>query len=200
MLTSRRMPNHAENFWKPDRMARIFLMLIGLVVMTGCNRYDVIPDQLEKQVRQNIAFSDIEQSPSSYKGQLVVLGGEILSTKRLADKTQIEVLQLPLTEEYIPITEGRARSQGRFYAYDGGKEILDPAVLPEGTPVTLVGQLTGSTMAKIGEAEQQYPTLLIKDLTKWDKSEVRRLGYPYLYPYNGGYYWHGARPFRFYYW
>jgi outer membrane lipoprotein len=183
------------------RHVNMLLILAGLMAnLAGCSGYDVIPDQLEPQIRKNVAFGDIEQSPSAYKGQLVILGGEVLSTRRLADKTQIEVLQLPLTEEYIPITEHRARSQGRFYAYDGGKEILDPAILPEGTPITLVGQLTGSTMGKIGEGEQRYPTLLIQDLTKWDKSEVRRWGSPYVYPYYGGYYWHGARPFRFYYW
>lgn len=177
------------------------LILIGLmVVATGCNRYDVIPDQLEKQVRKNVAFNEIETSPSSYKGQLVVLGGEILSTTRLADKTQIEVLQLPLTDEYIPITDDRSRSEGRFYAYDGGKDILDPAVLPKGTPITLIGEVTGSAMGKIDEAEHQYPTVRIKDLTKWDKTEARPWGYPYPYPYYGGHYWYGARPFRFYYW
>jgi outer membrane lipoprotein len=131
---------------------------------------------------------------------LVVLGGEILSTKRLADKTQIEVLQLPMNEDYIPITDDELRSKGRFYAYDGGQEIVDPAILPEGTLVTVVGEVTGSTMGTIDEAEHRYPTVRIKDLTKWEKSEVRRWGYPYPYPYYGGYYWHGARPYGFYYW
>ncbi|HEX2056455.1 MAG TPA: Slp family lipoprotein [Nitrospiraceae bacterium] len=175
------------------------LLLIGLIGTTGCSRYDVIPDQLEGRVKKDVSFSQIEQSPSSYKGQLVVVGGEVLSTKRLEDGTQIEVLQLPLTEDYIPITEDRTKSEGRFYAYDGGKEILDPAVLPKGTPVTLVGEVTGVTMGKIDEGEQPYPTLLIKDLTKWDKSDVRRWAYTPPYPYYG-HYWYGARPFRFYYW
>ena len=71
-----------------------------------------------------------------------------------------------------------------------------------GTPVTVVGEITGTAKGMIGESEQEYPTLRIKDLTKWDKSEVRRwaYGYPYPYPYYGGYYWHGARPFGFRYW
>jgi outer membrane lipoprotein len=184
------------------RPANTLLILIALLGISGCSRYDVIPDQLENQVKKNISFNEIEHSPSSYKGQVVILGGEILSAKRLADKTQLEVLQLPLTEEYIPITEERSSSKGRFYAYDGGNEILDPAILPEGTPVTVVGEVTGAAKGMVGESEQEYPTLRIKDLTKWDKSEVRRwaYGYPYPYPYYGGYYWYGARPFGFRYW
>jgi outer membrane lipoprotein len=182
--------------------ANTFLVFIVLVGVTACSRYDVIPDQLDKQVNKNVSFKQIEHSPSSYKGQVVVLGGEILSAKRLTDKTQLEVLQLPLTEWYIPITDERSRSRGRFYAYDGGNEILDPAVLSEGTPVTLIGEITGTAKGMIGETEQEYPTLRIKDLTKWDKSEVRRWAYGYPYPYYpyGGYYWYGARPFGFRYW
>ena len=178
---------------------KVVVILITMIAMAaGCSRYDVIPNQLEKQVSKDATFNEIERSPSSYQGQLVVLGGEVLSTKRLADKTQIEVLQLPLTDEYIPITDDRSQSQGRFYAYDGGKEILDPATLPEGTPITLIGEVTGATTDKLGEADHRYPTVRIKDLTKWEKTEVRRWGYPY--PYYGGYYWYGARPFGFYYW
>jgi starvation-inducible outer membrane lipoprotein len=63
-----------------------------------------------------VSFNQIERSPSTHQGELIVLGGEILSTKRLADKTQIEVLQLPLNDEYIPVTDDRSQSQGRFYA------------------------------------------------------------------------------------
>jgi outer membrane lipoprotein len=135
--------------------ANTLLVLVALISITGCNRYDVIPDQLENQVKKSVSFNEIEHSPSSYKGQMVVLGGEILATKRLANKTQLEVLQLPMTDEYIPITDERSRSKGRFYAYDGGNEILDPAVLSEGTPVTVVGEVTGAAKGTIGEAEHE---------------------------------------------
>jgi outer membrane lipoprotein len=189
-----------------NKTLSIWTVVIGVaaqvIATVGCSRYEVVPRDLREQVNKNIAFDEIEQSPSSYRGELIVLGGEILSATRLANKTRLEVLQLPLTDEYIPITEDRGRSKGRFYADDGGNEILDPAVLPKGTPVTVIGQITGKAKGTIGETEQDYPTLRIKDLTKWDKSEVRRWAYPYPYPYPyyGGYYWYGARPFGFRYW
>lgn len=182
--------------------ANILLYFMALISITGCSAYQVIPEQLEKQVKKNVSFNEIEHSPSSYKGQIVVLGGEILSAKRLANRTQLEILQLPMTDEYIPITEMRERSKGRFYAYDGGNEILDPTILPEGTPVTIVGEITGTAKGMIGEAEQDYPTLRIKDLTKWDKRKDRRWArYPYYGGhYYGGHYWRGMRPFGFMYW
>ena len=169
--------------------------LMNIVAIVGCSSYQVIPKRFEKQVNKNVDFNTIKDAPSNYRGELVVLGGEVLNAKRLADKTRIEVLRLPLTEELIPITD-RSQSQGRFYAFDAGSEILDPSVLQEGTPVTLVGEVTGMMQGTIGESQYQYPTVRIKDLTKWDKREVRY--WPRYYPYYGGYYWHGFRPFGFY--
>lgn len=57
----------------------------------------------------------------------------------------------------------RTQSKGRLYAFDSGRDILDPAMLPEGTPITLVGEVTGSATGSIGEgAKYQYPTVNIK--------------------------------------
>ena len=176
------------------RHARLALA-IGVMILSACSRYDVIPDQLEKQVDKNVTFEQIKAAPASQKGTLVVLGGEVLTAKRLDANTRIELLQLPLSDDNIPITD-RSQSKGRFYAFDAGKEILDPATLTPGTPVTIVGEVTGAMTGKIGESDYQYPTLLIKDLTKWNKRDVR-YRYPYYgYPY-GGAYWYGARPFFF---
>ena len=78
--------------------------IINIVAIVGCSSYQVIPKRFEKQVNKNVDFNTIKDAPSNYRGELVVLGGEVLNAKRLADKTRIEVLQLPLTEELIPIT------------------------------------------------------------------------------------------------
>jgi outer membrane lipoprotein len=168
---------------------------IGMLMMSGCSRYDVIPANLEKQVSKHVTFEQIQAAPAAHRGELVVLGGEVLSATRLAEKTRVELLQLPLSDEMIPITD-RSRSRGRFYAFDAGKEILDPATLQAGTPVTIVAEVTGAMNGKVDESEYRYPTMQIKDLTKWDKREAR-YRYPYYgYPY-GGAYWYGARPFYF---
>jgi outer membrane lipoprotein len=76
---------------------------------------------------------------------------------------------------------------------DSGKEILDPAILKEGTPITIVGEVTGSSPGSIGETPYEYPTLSIKDLTVWDKENFRGRPYPYYY----GSYWYGYRPYYF---
>jgi outer membrane lipoprotein len=76
---------------------------VALMLLSSCDRYNVIPNHLEKQVNRDVTFEQVKASPSSYNGTLVVMGGEVISAKRLEDRTRIEVLQLPLNNDYIPI-------------------------------------------------------------------------------------------------
>lgn len=43
-----------------------------------------------------------------------------------------------------------------------GKEILNPATLTAGTPVTIVGEVAGAMAGKTGDSEYRYPTVLIR--------------------------------------
>ena len=45
-----------------------------------------------------LRYSRPASSPESYRGRLLVLGGEILNANRHKKSTQIELLQLPLTQ------------------------------------------------------------------------------------------------------
>lgn len=173
-----------------------FMLLFCL--MAACQRYDVIPEKLEKQVARDVTYEQIKDAPSRYSGQLVVVGGQVLSAKRLDERTRIEVLQLPLNDALIPLNE-RTRSNGRFIADDRGQEAgkagLDPAIVKEGTPVTIVGEVVGQATIKIDESEQQVPQLRIADITVWDQQRWER-DYAHYRPYGGYPYW-GAYPYRY---
>ena len=161
------------------------LASICLLTICGCSTYKVIPEHLKGQVNKDVSLTSIQQSPSQYRGQLVVLGGEVLDVKRSEDRTRIEVLAHPLSDELVPMPD-KSTSSGRFYAFDTGKELIDPAVLDKGTLITVVGEVTGSTEGKLDESTYTYPTLLIRDLTKWEKMDAPR--FP-RYPYYGGHYY-----------
>ena len=94
---------------------------------------------MESLVDRTVSFQDVLVSPESYKGRVLVLGGEVLNAKRLHNSTQIELLQLPLEEGEEPSLD-RQRSQGRFLALQ--QEFLDPATMAEGTRVTIVGEVS----------------------------------------------------------
>ncbi|MGH7233550.1 MAG: Slp family lipoprotein [Nitrospiraceae bacterium] len=175
---------------------RVFIIgaMMPLIFAAACNRYQVIPDNLRGQVNRNVTFDELQTSAAKHRGELVVLGGEVLSATRLEDKTRIEVLQLPLNDDLMPTSE-RPQSKGRFIAFDGGKDIVDPAVLREGTPVTIIGEVQPSARGALGESEYKYPVLAIRDMTVWDATSMRVRPYPSggSYPYYGA----GYRPYHF---
>lgn len=165
--------------------------IVGL--LPACAPSSFIPDSIQAQVDRSLTFSQLKDSPDSYRGRLIVLGGEVLTARRLKEGTRIEILQLPLDGSQRPESD-RTASQGRFVALQRG--FLDPATLPKGTHVTLVGEVTGVTTLPLDETDYAYPTLEIKTLKVWpdwiagqDGSPAYRT--PLWGPYWGGGYWRG---------
>jgi len=133
----------------------------------------VIPETLKNQIDPGITFSQILQHPESYQGKLIVLGGEVLSARRLAEGTRLEVLQLPLEDSHRPVVT-RTDSQGRFIALE--KAFLDPAMFPPGTRVTIVGEVKGGIAAKLDEMDYRYPMVEIKSLHVWAEPALAQKG------------------------
>src|SRR2546427_127279 len=67
-----------------------------LFLASGCVSSELVPTNMEAQIARDLPFESIKAEPEKYKGRVVVLGGKVLSAKRLKEGTQIEVLQLPL--------------------------------------------------------------------------------------------------------
>jgi outer membrane lipoprotein len=134
------------------------------LVATGCSSSPAgIPKDLDPQIDKDLTFKELIVSPDSYQGHLILLGGEILKATRLKKGTQIELLQLPLTTDQTP-TLDRTRSQGRLLVLH---QEVDPATLTPGTRVTLVGEVSGSVLEKMDEADYRYPTLTVKHWHVW---------------------------------
>ena len=168
----------------------VLLFCLG-VFCAGCSTpyKNTLPPALAEHIELSLTFPQIIESPESFKGKLVILGGQVLMAKRLKDSTQLTILQLPLINEQEPSRE-LTQSQGRFIAER--KEFLDPATVPQGTRITLVGELSGSVTQSLDETVYTYPTLIIKQFKVWPgyHSDYERYGpyypypyYPYAYPY-----------------
>ena len=146
------------------RVAFLSSLCMYILLWFGCASSDVVPDSLEPQIDKSLTFDQIIASPDSYRGSTFVVGGEVLKARRLKEGTQIEVLQLPLDGDQRPVSQ-RAESQGRLLAID--PQSIDPATLSDGTPVTMVAEVTGATTDRVDEAEYRYPTMAIKHLYVW---------------------------------
>lgn len=161
-------------------------LLVATVWLASCSSYNVVPKDMQSQVDYTVSFTELHNAPDQYRGRMIVFGGEVLSAKRLKDVTRIEVLQLPLDRYQAP-TYDRTASEGRFLAFE--KDFLDPAKLPPGTRVTIVGDITGALTQPLDEAEYTFPTVEVKKLTVWPKidSSYSRPYSPYRGPYGYGY-------------
>ncbi|WP_447979483.1 Slp family lipoprotein [Candidatus Nitrospira bockiana] len=158
---------------------------------------DLLPADLRREIDSSVVFSDLLQSPDSYTGRTVMFSGIALKAKRVKDRTEIEVLQLPTGSGVVPSGD-RTRSEGRFLAVQEG--FLDPATVEAGTPVTVVGEVQGATTRALDESQYTYPVLEIKRLIDWKKTlppDYSGLG---PYPYYSGYpYYYGYRPYPYWY-
>lgn len=160
------------------------LILMLVTVTAGCTSTSVIPESLEPQVDKALTFSQVVESPDSYRGKVVVWGGAVLKAKAMKGGTQLELLQLPLDDDQEPVTE-RRESKGRFLALQ--KEFLDPATIAEGTRVTIVGEITGASVEKMDEADYRFPTLDVKHVHRWDprRMDDRRASGPWWNVFGG---------------
>jgi outer membrane lipoprotein len=172
---------------------------------------------LEQEIDTTVSFADLKRAPSEYVGRTVMIGGNVIKAKRTEAGTELEVLQLP-TEKEGTLTEERLRSEGRFLAVR--EQFLDPASLPQGTPITIIGTVKGETTRQLDESDYTYPILEVKHIIDWNSIAAQRrrdrspyygayyppYGYSGFYPYGGfwgpyGGYW-GGRGFyggsRFY--
>ncbi len=169
-----------------------------------------VPLGLEQEIDTSVSFADLKRAPSEYVGRTVMVGGNVIKAKRTEAGTELEILQLPTEREGL-LTEERLRSEGRFLAVR--EAFLDPASLPQGTPITVIGTVKGETTRPLDESDYTYPILEVKHIIDWNSiaSQRRRDRSPYygayyppygpsgLYPYGGAYggYWGG--PFGGYY-
>jgi outer membrane lipoprotein len=154
-----------------DSVLNLSLSLFLLFSSACSSGPEVIPRELESQIDSSVSFPQLLASPAAYSGKTVVLGGEVLSAKRLQDGTQLEILQLPVQGDDPPAWR-RSESQGRFLAFDRGG--LDPASYPPGTRVTVVGEVTGERVQPLDDSDYRYPTVAVKHVHVWDAGEYQR--------------------------
>ena len=153
--------------YSPNMWPRFLILLVAILFLEvlGCTSSPVrIPEALQTQIDQNLTFSEVLTSPESYRGHLLLLGGQVLKAKRLKGGTQVELLQLPLDKDQEPTTD-LTRSQGRVLVLHQAP--LDPATLTPGMFVTFVGEVSGAIIEKIDEADYRYPTLTVKHWYVW---------------------------------
>ena len=152
----------------------------------------VISPQLRNESIGPVPFKTLVHEADKYKGDTVILGGYILETQNLADKSIIKVLQAPLGSGENP--KSKDMSQGRFVILTKG--FLDPEVYKKDRKITVAGTVAGIKMEKVNDFSQPYLEIESREIHLWPKEEYyypQPYYDPWYYPYP--FFW---RPYPFY--
>jgi outer membrane lipoprotein len=119
----------------------------GLAALLSAECSHALSSAVRQQIDTTLSLTQLRTTTEVYKDRIVMLGGDILSTRNLTEGTLLEVLQKPLGAADRPLATDR--TEGRFMALC--EEYLDPAVYSKGRQVTLAGRVLGARTDTVGE-------------------------------------------------
>lgn len=136
--------------------------IIGLMVLTAACGSAISKESL-RQVDPEITFQGLIKDPDRYKGKVILVGGQIVSTTVRESESWIELLQQPLDWRQRP--QNTDVSYGRFLVRFQG--FLDPAIYAAGKKITVLGEVFGEKVQPINEMEYTYVVLLPREHYLW---------------------------------
>lgn len=155
-------------------------MFILLLAFLGCA--PVISKQVRERVNQEITLEEVFKDPERFKGETIIVSGDIIETEVTKEGTLLKILQHPAGFRGRP--KDVDRSEGRFLAI--ADFYLDPYVYRKGREVTVGGEVQGARSLPLGEIHYNYPVVHIKDIYLWP---IERIYYPFYRPYYYNDYW-----------
>ena len=156
---------------------RLYLLLFLSIFLFSCA--SVISEEIRGGVDTSLTIKEVAQSPDTYKGKIVLWGGEIIQTLPEKDgNTLLEVLEWPLSWREKP--RRTVSLQGKFLVLV--KDHLDLSPYQRGKRVTVAGEIQGSMLGEeinpATDPTYRYPLLLSKEMHLW-----KDYGYQYSTPY-----------------
>ena len=142
------------------------LAMAAVLLVAGCAH--VISKEVLQEVDTSVSFVQLSKEPDTYQGRTVLLGGDVIETQNLPDKTLVIVLQCPLGRRGQP--GAGDVSEGRFLIQTTG--FLDPAIYSPGRRLTVAGTVVGKEVRPLGEIEYTYPIIEKRELYLWPEESA----------------------------
>jgi outer membrane lipoprotein len=139
--------------------------IVAVFLLAGCAH--VISKGVLQEVDSSISFMQLLKDPEAYRGKTVLLGGDIIGTQNLSNKTLVVVLQRPLGSRGEP--GAGDVSEGRFIITTAG--FLDPAIYSSGRKITVAGRVVGKEVRPLGEIIYAYPVIEKRELYLWPEEK-----------------------------
>jgi outer membrane lipoprotein len=139
--------------------------LAAFIVLTGCAGDSHRQTMSERVTTPNV----VSANPVLHQGKTVEWGGMLVTSRNLKDRTELEILALPLRDNGRPDREGRPL--GRFVAVHPG--YLETADYRPGNLITIAGRIIGYQDGRVGEKAYRYPKVLIDESRFWRNTYYR---------------------------
>ena len=164
---------------------RTGIFIAVLLFTASCS---VVSNQVKKEAEPPVLFKSLMKEGNSFIGKTVILGGYILETKKLDNKSSILVLQAPLGFRDEP--KSKDDSEVRFIVLH--KDQLDSEVYKKGRKITVAGTVVGRTAANTVDCPNQCLNIESREMHLWPEYYYDT---PRYYPYGDPYPYY---PSRFY--
>ncbi len=153
------------------KLISLFFLLVTAGGVTGCA--PVLSKQLRDEAEPQIPFQELLQSPDTYKGRVVILGGYILETANDPDGSLLTILQAPLDSRNKP--KSPDLTKGRFLLLT--RKFLDPEIYSKDRALTVGGKVAGTRQGSLGNRSYVYPVIETEEVYLWPEK------YKYVRPY-----------------
>ena len=173
-------------------------LLAFVLLLAGCA--SAFPEDALRSVDRSVSVTSLRQDPAAYLGRRVMLGGDIVATRPMPTRTEVELLSKPLDREDRP--RHGDTSDGRVIVTT--PQFLDPEVYAAGRRMTVIATVTGEEERKIAELPYRYPVVAAESIKLWPREVV--VPYPppwpyyYPWPYPYGWRYRGWAPGPYYWW
>jgi outer membrane lipoprotein len=145
---------------------KVHLLLFLSIFLFACA--PVISQETKGGVDTSLTFKEVAQSPDTYRGRIVLWGGEIIQVLPQDNgATLIEVLRWPLGWYDEP--RETVSFHGEFLVLF--KEPLDLSRYKRGVRVAVAGEIQGAIQGEriksVSDPTYRYPLLLSKEIHVW---------------------------------
>ncbi|WP_261815665.1 Slp family lipoprotein [Vibrio gallicus] len=145
-------------------MAKALVLFISLFV-AGCAS---LPEPIDSQdINITTDYQGwINTAPQEVTS--VRLGGVIAKVSNEANRTRLEIVNLPISNNGKPNLN--IEPEGRFVAYIDG--FVDPVTYAKGRLVTVLGEASGYEQGMVGKFEYRFPVLKVSGYHLWKIKET----------------------------
>jgi starvation-inducible outer membrane lipoprotein len=122
-----------------------FRLIFGLILAVGCG--PAISTSLQQEAGPQVSFAELSARPDKYKGQLTILGGEVMSVTPWENGSLLTVDQRQLDDRLFPV----GAASGGTFLVESDQWLNSNKYVPKSTVVVagvVVGQKDGWLLLK----------------------------------------------------